>query len=181
MGQLASPDSRSDAGQDHFAASNFRPVTPTVMSVSFQRSIQLVDNPIDTGAVLQSVSSVAAGANVLFLGTTRQFTQGQETLRLDYDGYREMAVVQLEKLADEAAQQWPIIACCIVHRLGTVELGEASVAVAVSTAHRADSFESAAWMLNQLKQRVPIWKREHYAGGVTEWQHPEEGEFLGNE
>lgn len=140
--------------------------------------IKLTDHPIDTAAVLRSVSSVAAGANVLFTGTTRQFTGSDETVKLDYDGYREMAVAELTKLADEAKAKWPIESCSIVHRLGTVDLGEASVAVAVSTAHRADSFAAAEWILNQLKQRVPIWKRDHRPDGVSEWQHPDSGRVV---
>ena len=150
--------------------------------------IELTEVPIDTARVLQSVNNVNCGANILFVGTTRQMTHGEETLRLDYDGYREMAVVQLKRLADEAGQKWPIEACSIVHRLGTVELGEASVAVAVSTPHREDSFAAAEWLLNELKKRVPIWKRDHRPDGVTQWQHPDagrvqpdKGRFGGNE
>ena len=139
--------------------------------------IDIVETPIDTNAVMKSVSSANAGANVLFLGTTRRFTDEQETVRLDYDGYREMAISELTSLAKEAKSQWSIIGCSIVHRFGTVELGEASVAVAVSTPHRADSFAAAEWILNQLKIRVPIWKRDHRPDGVSEWQHPVGGEF----
>ncbi|MEL7499625.1 MAG: molybdenum cofactor biosynthesis protein MoaE [Planctomycetota bacterium] len=137
--------------------------------------IELTHNPIDFAAVLASVNSHDAGANVLFTGTTRRMTGNEETIRLDYDGYHDMAVSELTKLANEAKQKWPVIACSIVHRLGTVELGEASVAVAVSTPHRSESFAAAEWILNQLKQRVPIWKRDHRPGGVSQWQHPDSG------
>lgn len=137
--------------------------------------IELTHDPIDAAEVLKSVGSNSAGANILFLGTTRQFTGDDETIRLDYDGYREMAMLELSKLSEEAKSKWPVIACSIVHRLGTVELGEASVAVAVSTPHRADSFAAAEWILNELKKRVPIWKRDHRPDGLSQWQHPDSG------
>jgi molybdopterin synthase catalytic subunit len=134
--------------------------------------IVLTSEPIDPAAVLKQVGSAEAGAVVLFLGTTRQFTHGRETASLDYECYPEMAQRKLEELAAEAHRRWPIVASSIVHRLGHVPLGDASVAVAVSTAHRRDAFEAGQWLIDTLKEVVPIWKRENWADGSTEWVHP---------
>jgi molybdopterin synthase catalytic subunit len=134
--------------------------------------IQLIDHPIDTQAVLAAVATPAAGAVVLFLGTTREFTAGRQTVALDYEAYRPMAEKTLAELADEARRRWPIEELCIVHRLGHLELGEASVAVAVSTAHRAAAFEAGQWLIDRIKEVVPIWKKEIWADGSTEWVHP---------
>src|SRR4051794_21252905 len=98
--------------------------------------IQLTDQPIDPQTVIDAVTSPAAGAVVLFLGTTREFTAERQTVYLDYECYPEMAGRKLQELADEASQRWPLVGCAIVHRLGTVPLGEASVAIAVSSPHR---------------------------------------------
>ncbi len=135
--------------------------------------IEITENPIDTDQVLKSVNSIHAGASVLFVGTTRQFTRGKETLKLDYECYQEMAIKKMSQLRDQAMAKWPVTECSIIHRIGTVELGEASIAVAVSTPHRADSFAAAQWLVDTLKQEVPIWKREHWADGSPEWVHPQ--------
>jgi molybdopterin synthase catalytic subunit len=131
--------------------------------------IEFTDQPIDSNAVLASVSTPAAGANVLFLGTTRQFTGEVETVELNYEGYESMVLKELKDIRETAMQRWPIEKCTIVHRYGTVKLAEASVAVAVSTPHRADSFAAAEWILETLKQRAPIWKRDLRPDGYTEW------------
>ena len=138
--------------------------------------IQITHQPIDTQAVLESVRSEQAGAAVLFLGTTREWTEGRRTLWLDYECYESMAIAELEKLEEEARQRWTLQACTIVHRLGRVDLAEASVAVAVSTGHRRDAFEAGQWLIDRLKEVVPIWKQEHWDDGSTEWVHPGTGE-----
>ncbi len=135
--------------------------------------IQLTDNPIDATALLQSAQQPAAGAVVLFLGITRQFTKGRETASLSYEAYREMAVKELERLERQARERWPLVDCRIVHRLGEVPLAEASVAIAVSSPHRGDAFDAGRWLIDTLKETVPIWKQEHWANGDAEWVHPE--------
>ena len=135
--------------------------------------IEIVDNPIDTVAVLATVSSDLSGANVLFVGTTRRMTGDKETVQLSYECYNEMAFKQMERLRDEAKSKWPVQACSIVHRVGEVTIGEASIAVAVSSPHRKDAFDAASWLVDQLKKQVPIWKREHWKDGTEEWVHPE--------
>ncbi|MCO6458343.1 MAG: molybdenum cofactor biosynthesis protein MoaE [Pirellulaceae bacterium] len=138
--------------------------------------IRIVDTPIDSHDVLQSVASPLAGAVVLFLGTTRAVTHGRQTSSLDYECYGEMAAGKLRELADEARRRWPLVGCSLVHRIGHLELGEASVAVAVSSAHRRDAFEAGQWLIDTLKETVPIWKRENWADGTSQWVHPGLGE-----
>ncbi len=134
--------------------------------------IQLTDHPIDTTALVDGALHPEAGAVVLFLGTTRELTDGRQTVALDYEAYQEMAERQLADLEAEARRRWPVIECIIVHRLGRVAPTEASVAIAVSTPHRSDAFAAGQWLIDSLKRDVPIWKREQYADGTTEWVHP---------
>lgn len=134
--------------------------------------IELITQPIDTDAVLRHVASPEAGAVVLFLGTTRQFTQGRETASLDYECFDEMARTKLAELEHEARGRWPLIECAIVHRVGHLAIGEASVAVAVSSAHRRVAFEAGQWLIDTLKEIVPIWKKENWSDGTSQWVHP---------
>lgn len=134
--------------------------------------IQLTYDPIDTQQVLAQVTSARAGAVVLFLGTTREFTGGRRTLWLDYECYPDMAREQLTLLEQQAVERWSLEGCAIVHRLGRVDLAEVSVAVAVSSAHRGVAFEAGQWLIDRLKEVVPIWKQEHWADGTTQWVHP---------
>lgn len=134
--------------------------------------ILLTNEPIDLAAVLQSVQSPAAGAIVLFLGSTREMTDGRRTRWLHYEAYAPLAEKLLAELASQARQRWPLVALSIVHRLGRVEIGEASVAIAVSSAHRQAAFEAGQWLIDRLKESVPIWKEEHWADGTSQWVHP---------
>jgi molybdopterin synthase catalytic subunit len=138
-----------------------------------QVHLRLTDDPIDVASVTESVRTPLAGAVVLFLGTVREFTGAARTLRMEYDAYRSMAEVQLRSVVDEAVARWPIARVSVEHRLGRLELGDVSVAVAVSTAHRAAAFEAGRYIIDRLKETVPIWKREHLPDGTTEWIHPE--------
>ncbi|NLY02964.1 MAG: molybdenum cofactor biosynthesis protein MoaE [Rhodopirellula sp.] len=134
--------------------------------------IELANAPIDVDRVLRAVQSPAAGAAVLFLGTARQETGGRRTASLDYQCYPEMAEKQLGDLEIEARERWPLIECSMVHRLGRLEIGEVAVAVAVSAAHRQPAFEAGQWLIDQIKCIVPIWKRENWADGESQWIHP---------
>ncbi len=138
--------------------------------------IALTTERIDASAVLTAVQSPSAGAVVLFLGTTREVTGNRRTQALDYECYPEMAERKLAELEAEARTRWPILHCAIAHRLGRVDIGEASVAVAVSSAHRQPAFEAGQWLIDTLKQVVPIWKCEHWADGTTEWVHPRDND-----
>lgn len=134
--------------------------------------IQLTHDTIDSNDLLQRAKSPDAGAVLLFLGCTRQHTGGRETVDLTYDAYGKMAEKELTALETEARERWGLSECLIVHRLGTVPLGEASVAIAVASPHRRAAFEAGEWLIDTLKQRVPIWKQEHWANGTSEWVHP---------
>jgi molybdopterin synthase catalytic subunit len=134
--------------------------------------ISLTHQPIDSQHVLAAVASHDAGAVVLFLGTTREFTDGRRTTSLDYECYPAMAEKKLAELEAEARRRWPLTGCLIVHRLGHLELGEASIAIAVSSPHRAAAFEAGQWLIDTIKEVVPIWKQEHWADGTSEWVHP---------
>jgi molybdopterin synthase catalytic subunit len=134
--------------------------------------VDITAQPIDTESLLREVASHKAGAVVLFLGTTRALTDGRRTVSLDYECHVEMARDKLAELETEARRRWPLVACAIVHRIGHVPLGEASVAVAVSTPHRNDAFCAGQWLIDTLKEVVPIWKKENWADGTSQWIHP---------
>ncbi len=134
--------------------------------------IELTPEPIDSARVLATVSSTHAGAVLLFLGTVRDTTADRHTESLDYECYLDMARNKLAELEAEARRRWPLIECALVHRLGHMLPGEASVAVAVSSPHRQAAFEAGKWLIDTLKEVVPIWKRENWADGTHEWVHP---------
>ncbi len=134
--------------------------------------IRLTDHPIDSSSVLEAVRSPDAGAVVLFLGTVRRTTAGRETDSLEYQCYAEMAQKTLAELEADAKQRWPLTQCAIVHRLGLLPVGETSVAIAVSSAHRREAFEAGQWLIDRLKEVVPIWKKENYTDGGSDWVHP---------
>ena len=136
--------------------------------------IQLTPHPIDVAALTRQACHPAAGAVVVFVGTTRGVTDDQaagqvHTERLVYEAYESMAERKLAELEAAARLRWPLVECLLVHRLGEVPVAEASVAVVVSSAHRGPAFEAAEWLIDTLKQEVPIWKQENYKDGKAEW------------
>ncbi len=135
--------------------------------------IRIQTQPIETDELCRNVASENAGAVILFIGTTRRMTAGRETVRLEYDCYESMALSELNKLRDETLERWPLTGCAVVHRIGVVEIGEASVAVAISSPHRASAYEASQWLMDTLKKKVPIWKKEQWTDGETDWIHPE--------
>ena len=134
--------------------------------------IALTDSPIDVNQLVAAVQRPEAGAIVLFLGVTRQMTDGRETRRLRYEAYHDMALRELTALTETARHRWPLAACAVVHRTGDAPPGTTSVAVAVSSPHRDDAFAAGKWLIDELKRRVPIWKQEEWADGQVEWIHP---------
>jgi molybdopterin synthase catalytic subunit len=134
--------------------------------------VELTEQVIDYHALTEEVRTHEAGAVVLFLGTVRELTEGQRTLALDYEAYPEMAEAKMRELVGEAADRWPVRKAAVVHRLGRLELGEISIALAVSCPHRRDAFAAGQFLIDEFKQRVPVWKKEHWADGTTEWVHP---------
>lgn len=133
--------------------------------------VLLVDEAIDLVAVFDAVRAPACGAVCTFVGTSRDMHEGRPVAWLEYEAYRPMAEQELRKLADEVRTRFPgAHGVALVHRLGAVPLAEASVAVAVSTAHRDEAFRACRWAIDALKQRIPIWKRESYKdGGPPRW------------
>jgi molybdopterin synthase catalytic subunit len=134
--------------------------------------IELTQQPIDYHSLTESVRSNSAGAVVLFLGTVREFTQGVQTDWLEYEAYPEMARASMAQLEAEVRATFTVIDVAISHRFGALQLGDISVAIAVSSPHRAQAFEAGRWLIDTLKERVPIWKKEHFSDGHEEWQHP---------
>jgi molybdopterin synthase catalytic subunit len=99
-------------------------------------------------------------------------TGERQTVLLEYEAYPEMALKKLAELEDHARARWPILDVALVHRVGRLDLGEISVVVAVSCPHRNEAFEACRWLIDTLKELVPIWKRESWADGTEEWVHP---------
>jgi molybdopterin synthase catalytic subunit len=134
--------------------------------------IEITDDPIDHAALTDRVRSPLAGAVCSFLGTVREMTGDRRTASLDYEAYPAMALKTLADLEAQARVRWPILEVAIVHRLGHLGLGEISVAVAVSCPHRHQAFDACRWLIDTLKEVVPIWKKEVWADGSEEWVHP---------
>ena len=126
---------------------------------------RVIQEPIDLGALLSAVGDPGAGGTVLFVGTTRDHNDGRTVLRLEYEAYREMAVAEMAQIGRDIEARWPVEAVAMVHRIGAVPIAEASVAVAVSAAHRDAAFAACRYGIDRLKATVPIWKKEHYEGG----------------
>lgn len=135
------------------------------------RSVRLVHEAFDPAAVLAAVRTPVAGGNILFLGTARATTDGMLTTRLEYEAHEMLAAAVLDRLRNEAVARFGLVGCSIVHRLGLVEAGDASVAVAVSSPHRRECFAAGEWLMDRIKREVPIWKREHRPDGTAEWSH----------
>jgi molybdopterin synthase catalytic subunit len=127
--------------------------------------ILLSTEPIDLQALESAVSRPGAGALCSFQGLVRDHNIGRSVLYLEYEAFTEMALAAMRQIAEEARERWPEVRVALVHRLGRLEIGEASVAIAVSSPHRAESFEACRWAIDTLKTRVPIWKKEVFAGG----------------
>jgi molybdopterin synthase catalytic subunit len=134
--------------------------------------IEITEAAIDHAAITEGVRSNGAGAVCTFLGTVRELTGSRRTVSLDYEAYPEMALKKLAELEASARRRWPIIELAMVHRVGHLDLGEVSVVVAVSCPHRQDAFEACRWLIDTVKEVVPIWKKENWADGSEEWVHP---------
>lgn len=130
---------------------------------------ELIVGPIPVERLLAAASRPDCGAIALFLGTTRDHHEGRRVVRLSYEAYERMALDALSALERDAVARFGVAACAIVHRLGEVPPGEASVAVVVTAVHRAPAFDACRWAMDELKRSVPIWKKEFYAEGGAEW------------
>lgn len=140
-------------------------------------TVQLVDTVIDLSQWEAQLENVDSGAHAWFAGVTRRKTKAADgqiriTATLHYEAHQTMALKELQQLADQAQKQFDLLKVIIVHRLGEVPLGEASVLVGCCSAHRKDAFQALPWIMDRLKEDVPIWKRETYEDEQTEWIHP---------
>ena len=133
--------------------------------------VAIVTEPIDTAAVLREVESPTHGASILFVGTVRETNAGKSVSGMDYSAYTAMAEREMFGIATEAASKFSGSFVVIVHRVGALAVGEPSVAIATSHAHRDEAYSASRYVIEQLKKRVPIWKREHYVNGSRDWVH----------
>ncbi len=140
------------------------------MNASEQRvRVSVGPDPIDTESLVAEVGRPDAGATVLFTGTVRDHSGGKDGVtHLDYEVYPEVVEAKIREIVDDAMARWPLLSVVVEHRSGEVRLQEASVAVVVSSAHRDDAFEAARFVIDELKTRAPIWKKEFWPGGA-EW------------
>jgi len=134
--------------------------------------IRLTNEAIDYHAITEQVRRNDCGGVVTFLGTVRELTDGRQTVALDYEAYPGMAEKKLAEIEQETRARWPVGEMALVHRLGHLDLGDVSVAVSVSCPHRGQAFEACRYAIDRLKETVPIWKKENWADGSTEWVHP---------
>lgn len=133
---------------------------------------EIHERPIDLAALLAEVASPANGAAVLFVGTVRDVNDGRAVTGIDYSAYLAMARRELAAITAETAARFETSHVVVEHRLGHLGLGDASVAVAVAHPRRAPAYEASRQIIEELKRRVPIWKREHYVDGTREWVDP---------
>ena len=131
--------------------------------------VRVSESPLDPSVLLGAVSDPTAGAMVSFLGTVRDHSPGKAGVtHLVYEAYLELVESKISELVAAARGRWPLIGVAVEHRVGRVDVGEASVAVVVSSVHRVDAFEAARFLIDELKAKAPIWKQEHWAEG-SEW------------
>jgi molybdopterin synthase catalytic subunit len=124
---------------------------------------------IDPAEVLARVGSAGDGATLLFLGVVRDHADDRPVSGMRYDAYQEMASEVLRTIADEAAERLGTDHVALLHRFGELAIGDVSVAIAVSSPHRAEAYEASRYVIEQIKERLPVWKKEHYVDGASEW------------
>jgi molybdopterin synthase catalytic subunit len=132
-------------------------------------SVAIVQAPIDPADVLARVGDPSDGAVLLFLGTVRDHADGRAVEGLHYESYQAMAEEVLAAIAAEAAQRLGTDRVAVVHRVGELEVGDVSVAIAVSSAHRAEAYDASRYVIEEIKKRLPVWKNERYTGGEAAW------------
>jgi molybdopterin synthase catalytic subunit len=126
---------------------------------------RVTEQPLNLQELVDSVTDPEAGAIATFIGTTRNNNEGRRVIALDYDAYPEMAEKELQRIGADAKNKWPLCRMAIVHRIGPVQITQASVMIAVSSAHRDAAFAACRFAIEEVKKTVPIWKKELYEGG----------------
>lgn len=134
---------------------------------------KITSDDIELGDVIRAVETEDAGAIVHFLGVVRNNTESREVSYLEYEAYPPMAEKKMAEIAQEIHEKWGLNRVAMIHRVGRLEIGEVSVAVAVASPHRKEAFEACHYAMNRLKQIVPIWKREVWTDGEEEWVKPD--------
>jgi molybdopterin synthase catalytic subunit len=165
-GRIVSPDTYLEEGSEVA-------LLPPVSGGTDETVAELTDGPIDTGRAVAAVSGPSRGAVVVFLGTVRDHHAGRPVAKLTYSAYRPMALEGLRRIVADLEAGHENLRAAIVHRLGEVPVGEASVAIAIGSPHRAAAYEASRTALERLKAEIPIWKREHYADGEAAWREEE--------
>ncbi|MCO5201592.1 MAG: molybdenum cofactor biosynthesis protein MoaE [Chloroflexi bacterium] len=135
--------------------------------------IRVTPDELDTAEAIQAAGSPAAGAINVFLGVVRDNNLGRRVQYLEYDAYPSMAEKVMRELAVEAKERFALEDCAVLHRTGRLEIGEASLLIAVSCGHRAASFEAGHWLVNEIKKKVPVWKKEVWEDGEAWVEGPE--------
>lgn len=138
--------------------------------------VAVVEHTLDVNALLARVQTPAMGAIDVFVGVVRDRNLKRSVTGIEYSAYREMAEREMGRIAAEALVLFPDTAIAVEHRIGTLAVGEASVVIAAAHSRRAPAMESVRFIIEHLKRRVPIWKREHYTDGTREWVHAGTGE-----
>jgi molybdopterin synthase catalytic subunit len=131
------------------------------------KKILLQQEPIDITLVMTEAGSDSDGAVVSFIGRVRNSSRGKSVLYLEYEAYGEMARKQLQKTVDDAAARWSLGSCMVVHRIGHIDVGEASIIIAASSPHRLESFQAVQFIIDTVKENIPIWKKEFYSDGSS--------------
>ena len=131
--------------------------------------IEVSAAPIDTEILRRSLSDPGAGGFCAFEGWVRNRDDGRDVLRLEYEAYEPLAISEGQKVLDEARQRFPYLQARCVHRVGTLGIGELAVWVGVAAAHRDEAFKACRYIIDELKVRLPIWKKEHYTDGDSGW------------
>lgn len=135
--------------------------------------IEITDKPIDTLKIIEAATLHEAGAVNTFIGTVRNQTSGKKVTCLEYEAYEPMAVSEINKIINKAGETWKLLGFAVSHRVGILMPGEIAVVVAISTPHRKESFEACQFIIDSLKETVPIWKKEFFEDG-SHWvsAHP---------
>lgn len=131
----------------------------------------LTNNPVDLAALVNEVAAPERGGIATFLGLVRDHQDGQKVLRLEYSAYEAMAEAEASRIVAEAESRWPV-RIALSHRLGELAIGDVAVGVAAASGHRAPAFEACRYVIEELKHRVPVWKKEYYADGAVKWVDP---------
>ena len=132
-------------------------------------NFRFTQSAIDTEAARRELKDLGAGGYVSFEGWVRDHNEGQEVTRLEYEAFQELAVKEGDRIVGEAMQRYPVKHAVCIHRVGSLQLGELAVWVGVSSAHRGEAFDACRFIIDEVKHRVPIWKKEHYRGGNSGW------------